>query len=156
VLLLIGELGAGKTLFAQGLAEGLGVDRAAVASPTFTLAAEHASTCGLRLVHVDCYRLADGDELEALGVADWLASGIVLAVEWGDRFANSFPSDRLELTLAREAEVGDDSATAAPRELCASAGGPQSAELLARWQKALAEIPELEPASGDGPGHDPD
>ena len=103
VVLLVGPLGAGKTSFAQGLAAGLGLDPTQVASPTFTLAAEHrAAGVALRFVHVDCYRLADADELEAMGVADWLAPGIVLAVEWGDRFPGSFPADRLTVTLARE------------------------------------------------------
>lgn len=82
VVVLEGELGAGKTAFVRGLAEGLGVDPEEVSSPTFTLIQEYAGR--LRLFHVDLYRLGE-PEVEDLGLEE-LASLGVMAVEWGERW----------------------------------------------------------------------
>ena len=83
VLLLSGELGAGKTAFVRGLAEGLGIDPAEVSSPTFTLLHEYR---GGRLVlfHADLYRL-DRASVEDVGLDDPRIAGGVLAVEWPER-----------------------------------------------------------------------
>jgi tRNA threonylcarbamoyladenosine biosynthesis protein TsaE len=132
VLLLCGPLGAGKTVFVQGLAAGLGLDPRAVASPTFVIAHEYAAPGGRRLCHVDCYRLASAGELEAAGLLDLLAPGAVVAVEWGDRFEQALPSERL--TLRFERAPGEDSR----RRLSAVASGPAAQALLARWQAAIA------------------
>ena len=86
VVLLSGDLGAGKTAFVRGLAEGLGADPADVTSPTFTLVQEYRGG-RLTLVHVDLYRLAPA-EVDDLGL-DELASGGVLAIEWPDRLPRS-------------------------------------------------------------------
>lgn len=83
VLLLSGDLGAGKTAFTKGLAEGLGIDRAEVTSPTFTLVHEYRQG-RLPLVHVDLYRLEKVD-LDELGMDADLANHGVLAIEWADR-----------------------------------------------------------------------
>ena len=82
VVLLCGDLGAGKTHFAQGVARGLGV-AAAVVSPTFTLAAHYEGR--LPLVHYDLYRLASADELSPLGFLQTDDPRTVSLVEWGDR-----------------------------------------------------------------------
>jgi len=95
VVLLAGDLGAGKTEFVKGLAEGLGVTEPVV-SPTFTLAREYEGT--LRLVHVDVYRLDRSVELDDLGLEE-LGDDAVTAVEWGDVAAAAFPTDRLEVRL---------------------------------------------------------
>lgn len=85
VVLLTGELGAGKTAFVRGLARGLGVDPGEVASPTFVLLTAHAGR--LTLHHADLYRLAgNGDERE-LGLDELPGPGGVLAVEWAERLA---------------------------------------------------------------------
>jgi tRNA threonylcarbamoyladenosine biosynthesis protein TsaE len=130
VVSLIGPLGAGKTEFAKGLAEGLGLPAAALASPTFTIAQElplPARDAGpRRLVHADCYRLADAEELEAAGLSDWLAAGTVLLAEWGDRFPEALGPARLELFIA-EAPDG-------ARELAAEARGAGPERVLARWR----------------------
>lgn len=82
VLLLSGDLGAGKTAFTKGLAEGLGLDPGEVTSPTFTLVHEYRGG-RLPLVHVDLYRLEKVD-LDELGMDADLASQGVLAIEWSD------------------------------------------------------------------------
>ena len=92
VLLLSGNLGAGKTAFVRGLAVGLGIDPHEVSSPTFTLVHEYRGG-RLTLYHVDLYRLekaaAEEIGLEELGAADG-----VLAIEWPDRLAHEWPGAR--------------------------------------------------------------
>ena len=82
-VLLFGDLGAGKTAFVRGLAEGLGIDNAEVTSPTFTLVQEYRGG-RLPLVHADLYRLNDAREIDDLGL-DEIAAGGVLAVEWAEK-----------------------------------------------------------------------
>ena len=131
VVSLVGALGAGKTEFAKGLAEGLGIPAGRVASPTFAIAQElplPARPGGpRRLVHADCFRLESREELEAAGLSDWLAPGSVLVAEWGDRFAAAFGSDRLEVRIR---ELADGS-----REISGRALGPGAARALAGWRE---------------------
>ncbi len=93
VVLLSGELGAGKTAFVRGLARGLGADPDEVASPTFVLLTAYRGR--LVLHHADLYRLrGDGDERE-IGLEELPGPGAVLAVEWADRLREAFwPSPR--------------------------------------------------------------
>ena len=96
VVALIGELGAGKTQLAKGIAEGLGV-RGVVNSPTFILMNEHVGR--LRLYHVDAYRLADPEEAIAAGLLDDRQSDGVVVIEWADRLGAWLPPERLEIRL---------------------------------------------------------
>jgi tRNA threonylcarbamoyladenosine biosynthesis protein TsaE len=106
VLVLTGDLGAGKTTLTQGIAEGLGV-RGPITSPTFVIARVHPSLVGgPALVHVDAYRLGSAVELDDLDLdADLDAS--VTVVEWGTGLAEQLSESRLELTIG-----GDDVRTA--------------------------------------------
>jgi tRNA threonylcarbamoyladenosine biosynthesis protein TsaE len=137
VIGLDGPLGAGKTAFVKGLAEGLGLDPAQVASPTFVIVCEYPTPRGVRLAHVDCLRVESEAELEAAGFLDLLVPGVVLAVEWSERFPHALPADRLALRIAREPGAG----AATRRELNAVAFGPIARAALARWREALARAP---------------
>ncbi|MGW9364651.1 tRNA (adenosine(37)-N6)-threonylcarbamoyltransferase complex ATPase subunit type 1 TsaE [Streptomyces albidoflavus] len=106
LVLLSGELGAGKTTLTRGLGEGLGV-RGAVTSPTFVIARVHPSlTGGPALVHVDAYRLAGGlDEMEDLDLDVSLPDSVVV-VEWGDGKVEELSADRLHVRIDRA--TGDE------------------------------------------------
>jgi tRNA threonylcarbamoyladenosine biosynthesis protein TsaE len=100
LLILTGDLGAGKTTFTQGLGDGLGV-RGPVTSPTFVIARVHPSLRGgPELVHVDAYRLSDAAELDDLDLDTDLDEAVTV-VEWGSGLAEALSSDRLELRLER-------------------------------------------------------
>ena len=103
VLLLFGDLGAGKTAFVRGLAEGLGVSGDEVSSPTFTLIQEYRGG-RLTLFHVDLYRIEDPREFDELGL-DEIAEGGVLAIEWAERLPRP-PQNavRVSITHAGESE----------------------------------------------------
>ena len=102
VVLLYGDLGAGKTAFVRGLARGIGADPEAVSSPTFTLVQEYAGPT-LTLFHVDLYRLEPA-EIDDLGLEDLVAGDGVVAIEWAERW-NGRPDD---VTEVRIEEAGED------------------------------------------------
>lgn len=104
ILLLSGDLGAGKTVLARGVAEGLGIDPGEVQSPTFTLIREHRGSRG-RLIHVDLYRL-DPDEVGPLGLEELLAGPGVKVVEWAERLPFPVPGAREMRLTRREGEGG--------------------------------------------------
>jgi tRNA threonylcarbamoyladenosine biosynthesis protein TsaE len=145
VIALHGDLGAGKTSLTQGIAAGMGVT-ARVTSPTFTLVNEYTGRHGLRLIHIDTYRLGEAPveaELEAatFGLEEILATaelddpllGAVVVIEWAERVAALLPPDHLEITLAHVAT--DDPGGEMLRRIECVAHGPTSAGLLA----AIAE-----------------
>jgi tRNA threonylcarbamoyladenosine biosynthesis protein TsaE len=119
---LIGDLGAGKTTFAQGVAAGAGY-AGEVTSPTFTLVHEYAGR--VPLVHADLYRIERERELAELGLDDVRGA---LLVEWADRFA-VLPADHLRVELSH---AGDG------RRLVAAGQGDRSRALLAAWEAGLA------------------
>lgn len=88
VVLISGDLGAGKTAFVRGLAEGLGIEPGEVSSPTFPLLQEYRSG-RLRLLHVDLYRLKRV-EVDDLGLDELTVGDVVTAIEWPDRLTRSF------------------------------------------------------------------
>ena len=119
VVALIGPLGAGKTTFAQGLAQGLGVAAERhVASPSFALVNEHPGRTPF--VHADFYRLRTRAELPELGIEE-AYDRAATAIEWADRFPDALPADHLQITLAVEDTGG--------RRLELQASGPRSQRL---------------------------
>ncbi len=100
LVILSGELGAGKTTFTQGLAEGLKV-RGPITSPTFVIARVHPSLCGgPPLVHVDAYRLGGLAEVDDLDLDTDLEDAVTV-VEWGEGLVEGLAEDRLEVIISR-------------------------------------------------------
>jgi len=101
---LSGELGSGKTQFAQGIAAGLGLDSAyPVTSPTFTILNEYPGR--LTLYHFDLYRLGGADEVMDLGFEELFYGDGVCVVEWMERLGDHLPAQRLEVMLSYEGEM---------------------------------------------------
>jgi len=121
---LMGELGAGKTEFSRGVAEGAGVPRGEVASPTFAIVYPYQGR--IPLYHADLYRLADEEELYATGFFDLVTEGKgAFLVEWIDRVPAALPNDALDLRI--------ETLSLDERRLVATARGPRSQELLRQW-----------------------
>ncbi len=128
LLVLTGDLGAGKTTLTQGIGSGLGV-RGAVTSPSFVIARVHPSLSGgPPLVHVDAYRLGGWDELEGLDLEATLDEAVTV-VEWGEGLAEGLADDRLEIAVVRAHGADIDPATEDhdPRQLLITPVG-------ARWR----------------------
>jgi tRNA threonylcarbamoyladenosine biosynthesis protein TsaE len=123
---LRGDLGAGKTSFAQGVGAGLGIAQAIV-SPTFVLMAEYDGG-RLPLLHADAYRLKPG-EAAAIGFEEAVDTwqGVIL-IEWSDRVASILPADRILVELVHKEEG---------RTVKVSATGPVHSDLLERWRTAI-------------------
>ena len=116
-----GALGSGKTTFVRGLLRALGV-RGTVRSPSFTLVEEYV-VAGWEVLHLDLYRLGEGDDLAALGIRERLVDRTLVLVEWPERAARgSLPEPDLAITLAAESQS---------HRLAAAAGSSAGARLLA-------------------------
>jgi tRNA threonylcarbamoyladenosine biosynthesis protein TsaE len=119
VVLLIGNLGAGKTTLAKGIVNGL---RAAlpdeVSSPTFTLIHEYSPS----VYHIDLYRLDRDDQVATLGLDEIFDRTAVVLIEWGERFPHLMPKERIEIRLrptdqnSREIEVRSTMEVSSPRK----------------------------------------
>ncbi len=120
---LVGDLGAGKTHLVRGVAEGAGVSRSEVASPTFAIVYPYRGR--LPLYHADLYRLADYDELYATGFLDLMGGDGAVLVEWLDRIPEAAPREYLRITLRDTGEVS--------RELVVEAWGSRPMALLEAW-----------------------
>jgi len=127
-VVLTGELGAGKTTFAQGVARGLGIEEP-VSSPTFTLVKEYSGI--LDLAHVDVYRLDRIQDVMDLGLDELGAGEDVLLVEWGDTIEELLPDERLRIELTTGAGPDDD------RSIAISATGAGWAERFAALEAAV-------------------
>lgn len=130
VVCLSGQLGAGKTVFTQGLARGLGV-AGYVTSPTFTLLHEYQGRCPV--YHLDVYRLDDPAEFAELGFQDYLGGDGVAVVEWPELIREYLPPEYLQVTIA-----GDDDNEDCRQVTIKAGGGYESA------------IEELKPDAGSG------
>ncbi len=134
VLLLSGDLGAGKTCFTQGVARGLGVPaEEPISSPTYTLMNQYQGR--MTLYHFDLYRLAHSDDLIDIDFEETLTYGGMVIVEWADRFSD-YPLEGLEVLIQY---VGDDI-----RQLDFTATTPEDEVLLAnlesKWQAFREQV----------------
>ncbi|MCK6480989.1 MAG: tRNA (adenosine(37)-N6)-threonylcarbamoyltransferase complex ATPase subunit type 1 TsaE [Planctomycetes bacterium] len=129
LVLLSGELGAGKTRFVKGLAAGAGVARAAeVVSPTFLRLEEYGDPPRV-LRHVDAYRMAGGADLEALGGGDLQGAGGFMVIEWPEHVEEALPPDGLLLRFSHRGPRA--------RRLDVTARGPRGRALLRALRAAL-------------------
>lgn len=129
VLLLAGDLGAGKTQLTKGLAEGLGVSEP-VTSPTFNILLVHQGR--IPLYHFDLYRLENAEQLEDLDYFGVLEADGVAVVEWGDRFAKAAPLDGVSVTL----HIAGDT----DRRIDAQAIGVRGQAVVDRWAAACVGL----------------
>lgn len=152
LVVLAGDLGAGKTAFVQGFSRGLGVTEP-VTSPTFTLAQQYAGR--LTVHHLDVYRLDQLGEVAELGLSELLDDGGVVLIEWGDAILPVLPNDYLEVRLTFTA--GPQSADDDRRILLRPVGERwlrRQVSLLhavAPWAEAPADRPEGTPPAGGAP-----
>jgi tRNA threonylcarbamoyladenosine biosynthesis protein TsaE len=123
VIVLSGDLGAGKTHFVQGVALGLGI-REAVTSPTFNILISYEGGL-LPLNHFDLYRLERGDELDDIGFYDVIEGPGASFIEWGDKFPQALPYSYLEIGMTADEE--------GIRTVRAHALGDKARQLLFRW-----------------------
>ncbi len=106
LVLLRGDLGAGKTTLVKGIAAGFGAaEEENATSPTFTLVHEYRGPRA-NLYHIDLYRVETPRELETLGLDDLRAEGSVLLIEWGEKFPRLVRERDVEISLKRESESG--------------------------------------------------
>jgi tRNA threonylcarbamoyladenosine biosynthesis protein TsaE len=136
LVLLAGDLGAGKTAFTKALASALGVT-ATVTSPTFTLANRYEGD--LVVHHLDAYRLEGPTDVHDLGLDELIDAGSVTVIEWGDTIASALPGDRLEISLTLPEP--DEGLDAEGRVITVVARGPSWTDRL----EALADDPSLRP-----------
>ena len=106
IFCLDGDLGCGKTVFAKGFAEGLGV-REAVTSPTFTILKEYQEG-RLPFYHFDVYRIADPDEMYAIGFEDYFYGEGVCLIEWSEQIRELIPENAIRIRIAKDLEKGTD------------------------------------------------
>ena len=96
VLLLKGEMGAGKTVFVKGLAKGLGIEDE-ITSPTYAYMNDYDGV----LYHYDCYRLKNGSQAEALGLTDYFFAGGICVIEWSENIADVLPENCKTVTIRK-------------------------------------------------------
>lgn len=131
VITLDGDLGAGKTHFTQGLAQGLGIKRS-VTSPTFNVLVVYDEG-RIPLYHFDLYRLEKPEELDDIAFAEYVDSPGISCIEWASKFPEKLPEERLEVFLEVAAEDRNE------RVIKARAFGIAAHELLICWKRQLAE-----------------
>ncbi len=97
ILALFGDLGSGKTTFTKGIAEGLGIDKRSVNSPSFVLVKEYKGR--IPFYHFDLYRIRNSIEIFNIGYEEYLSSGGIIAIEWADRVKDVLPKNYLRINF---------------------------------------------------------
>jgi tRNA threonylcarbamoyladenosine biosynthesis protein TsaE len=129
VIGFVGELGAGKTCFIKGIAEGLNnTPESEVTSPTFTILQEYPGP--VTLYHFDAYRLSGSHDLEAIGFEDYVGADGVAVIEWADRIQDALPDEALLITI----EVVSEN----ERRFTCRATGKNHCDILASFRAAFA------------------
>lgn len=100
VVLLSGEMGAGKTVFVKGMAQGLGI-KSLITSPTYAYMNDYDGI----LYHYDCYRLTSGEDAESLGLTDYFYAGGICVVEWSENIADVIPNGAIRVTIEKTDET---------------------------------------------------
>lgn len=99
VVVLNGEMGAGKTVFCKGVAKGLGIEEE-ILSPTYAYMNDYSG----KLYHFDCYRLKNGAQAEALGLTDYFYAGGVCVIEWAENVKEALPENYRTVTIEKSGE----------------------------------------------------
>lgn len=133
VVLLSGDLGAGKTALVKGIAEGLGVEEP-ITSPTFNILLVHEGR--IPLYHMDLYRLEHADQLEDIDYFGTIEADGLTCVEWGDRFPQAAPDEYLAVDITI---VGDTE-----RELEVTGVGARGRALAEEWARAAEDLADVE------------
>jgi tRNA threonylcarbamoyladenosine biosynthesis protein TsaE len=106
IIALTGDLGTGKTVFTKGIARGLGIDEP-VSSPTFTIVSEYRSG-RMPLFHFDVYRIGDPEEMDEVGLDDYLSNGGLSLIEWAELISDMLPPETVWVTIEKDLESGFD------------------------------------------------
>jgi len=126
---LFGDLGAGKTHFSYGVAQGLQVRDQYITSPTFTFVNEYQGR--IPLYHIDLYRLKDPSELESIGFEEYIDSDGATVIEWAERAEEELPDEKLNVYIS---DVSESS-----REIGFFAEGERYERLLTGFRKSIAD-----------------
>lgn len=126
---LFGDLGAGKTHFSYGVAQGLQVKEKYITSPTFTFVNEYLGR--IPLYHIDLYRLKEPSELESIGFEEYVDSDGATVIEWAERAEEELPDEKLNVYIS---DVSENS-----REIGFFAEGERYSKLLEGFEKSIAE-----------------
>jgi tRNA threonylcarbamoyladenosine biosynthesis protein TsaE len=126
---LFGDLGAGKTHFSYGVAQGLQVRDQYITSPTFTFVNEYQGR--IPLYHIDLYRLKDPSELESIGFEEYIDSDGATVIEWAERAEEELPDEKLNVYIS---DVSENS-----REIGFFAEGERYERLLVGFRKSIAD-----------------
>jgi tRNA threonylcarbamoyladenosine biosynthesis protein TsaE len=126
---LFGDLGAGKTHFSYGVAQGLQVRDQYITSPTFTFVNEYEGR--IPFYHIDLYRLKDPSELESIGFEEYVDSDGATVIEWAERAEEELPNEKLNVYIS---DVSENS-----REIGFFAEGERYEKLLAEFKKSISE-----------------
>ena len=106
VILFYGDLGAGKTVMTKGIAAGLGITEM-ITSPTFTIMQEYEGG-RMPLYHLDVYRIEDPDEMEEVGLNEYIYGNGLTVIEWAEQIEDILPDDAIKITIERNVENPED------------------------------------------------